>query len=87
MIQLGNRELQAVVRVRIGGKIGAAGTRMISEPPDRGEDVVRVDRRLLPALDDRLFDHLHRVLGQQLQDPHVLPGSGRQALALLKVRP
>ena len=87
MVQLGNRDWQGAARVCIRGKIGAAGERTISEPPDRGEDVIGVDRRLLTALADGLFDHLHRILGEQLQDPHVLSGSGRQALSLLEVRP
>ena len=64
MVQLGNRELQAIVRVRIGVKIGAAEERTIPEPPGRGEDVIGVDRRLLTALDDRLLNHLHGVRGQ-----------------------
>ena len=87
MTQRGDRELQAVVQVRIRGKIGAAGERTIPEPPDRGEDVIGVDRRLLAALADGLFDHLHGVFGQQLQDAYVLPGSGRQTLPLLEVGP
>jgi len=64
MVQLRNRHLQGSDRGHFGGKIGAAGERTIPEPPDRGEDVVRVDHRFLTALDDRFLDHLHGVLGQ-----------------------
>jgi hypothetical protein len=64
MVQLGNRHLQRSDRGHLGGKIGAAGERTVAEPPDRGEDVIGVDHSLLTALDDRLLDHLHGVLGQ-----------------------
>lgn len=87
MIQLGNRDLKRITVVRISVKIRTTGDWTVPEPADRGEDVIGVDRRLLTALDDGLFDHLHRVLGQQLQDSNVLPGSGRQSLPLLEVGP
>ncbi len=87
MVQLGNWNSKGIAPVRIRVKIGAAGERTISEPPDRGEDMIGVDRRLLAALADGLFDHLHGVFGQQLQDAYVLPGSGRETLTLLEVRP
>jgi hypothetical protein len=49
--------------------------------------VIGVHGRLLAAAGDGLLDHLHRVFGQQLQDPHILPRAGGESLSLFEVGP
>jgi len=56
--------------------------------PRGGEDnLVGVDGGFGTVLNDRVLDHGHRVVGQQLQDTNVLPGPGDGAVTLLKVFP
>ncbi len=76
-----------MIRVYRGGHIDAASDRTVPQPPDRGDDVIGVQRRLLAAVGDGLLNHFHRVFGQQLQDPHVLPRAGRQPLPLFELGP
>jgi len=85
MVQRGDRDVNRLRGVRTARERLAAGTVTVPDPVDRRNDLVGVDGRLAAALDDGLLDYLHRVFGQQLQDPHVLPGSGGQPLPLLEV--
>ncbi len=87
MVQLGKRHVNARAGIHLPRRIHRAGDRMIPEPPDRGEDVIGMHRRLLAAVEDRLLDHLHRIFGQQLQDTHVLPRASGQPLPLFEVGP
>jgi hypothetical protein len=50
-------------------------------------DVIGVHRRFDATLPNRFLHDLHRVFGQQLQDPHVLPCPGHKPVALFEVRP
>lgn len=59
----------------------------VAESPDGGNDLIGMHRRLLATLVDRLLDQLHGVLGQQLQDPNVLPRSAGESVAGLEVGP
>ncbi len=87
MVQLGDRDVNCLRRVPTARERFATAAVTVPDPMDRRNDLVGVDGCLVAALDDGLLDHLHRVLGQQLQDPHVLPGSGDQSLTLLEVGP
>jgi hypothetical protein len=87
MVQRGNRDLNRLRRVSTARERFAAGAVTVPDPVDRRNDLVGVDGCLAAALDNGLLDYLHGVLGQQLQDPHVLPGSGGQSLTLLEVGP
>lgn len=85
MVQLRKGKGQRILRVGVGVRIDTAGDRTVPEPANRGNDVIGVQRRLPAALSDGFLDHFHRVFGQQLQDPHVLPRAGRESLALFEV--
>lgn len=87
MVQRGDRDLNGLRRVPTARECLATGAGTVPDPVDRRKDLVSVDDRLAAALDDGLLDYLYRVLGQQLQDPHVLSGSGGQSLPLLEVGP
>jgi hypothetical protein len=87
MVQRRDRDLNCLWRVRTARERFATGTVTVPDPMDCRNDLVGVHGRLAAALGDGLLDQLHRVLGQQSQDPHVLPGSGGQSLPLLEVGP
>lgn len=73
--------------VRIQARIPLPGDRTIPEPPDRGNDVIGVYDRLAAGVGDGILNHLHRVFGQQLQNPHVLSRAGDQPFPRLEVGP
>jgi hypothetical protein len=76
-----------MIRVCRGGRIDAASDGTVPQPPDRGDEVIGVQRRLLAAVGDGLLNHFHWVFGQQLQNPHVLPRASGQTLPLFEVGP
>ena len=63
----------------------ATGDRTIPEPMDGRDEVIGVHRCLRAALNNGLLGQLHRVFGEQLQDPNILPRSARESFPLLKV--
>jgi hypothetical protein len=87
MVQRGDRDVNRLRGVRTAWDRLVTGIVTVPDPMGRRKDLVGVDGRLAAALEDGLLDHLQRVFGQQLQDPHVLPGSGGQPLPLLEVGP
>jgi hypothetical protein len=87
MVQRGNRDVNRLRRVSTARERFTAGAVTVPDPVDRRNDLVGVDGCLAAALDDGLLDYLHGALGQQLQNPHVLSGSGGQPLPLLEVGP
>ncbi len=87
MVQLGNRDVNGSTEVPIQAGLPTSGDRTIPEPANRGDNVIGVHRRLLAAGGDGLLNHLYRVFGQQLQDPHVLSRAGGQPLPRLEVGP
>jgi hypothetical protein len=87
MVQRGDRDVNRLRGVPTARERFTTGAVTIPAPVDRRHDLVGIDGRLAVALEDGLLDRLHRVLGQQLQDPHVLPGAGTQSLPLLEVGP
>jgi len=87
MVQRGNRDVNAGRGARIQAGLPTRGDRTIPEPADRGNDVIGIHGRLPAAVGDGLLNHLHRVFGQQLQDPHVLSRTGGESLPRLEVGP
>lgn len=85
MIQLRKGKGQRILRVCTCVRIDTVGNGMIPEPTDRREDVIRVHRCLRAALNNGLLDQLHRVFGEQLQDPNILPRAARESFPLLEV--
>jgi hypothetical protein len=63
MVQLGNRDVNTGRGSHIRAGLSLPSDRTSPEPPNRGNDVIGVQCRL-PALGDRLLNHLHRVFGQ-----------------------
>jgi hypothetical protein len=85
MVQCRNRDRRANTQgcIDVGGH--ATGDRTIPEPMDGREDVIGVHRCLRAALNNGLLDQLHRVFGEQLQDPNILPRAARESFPLLEV--
>ena len=87
MVQLRNRDLKGITGFRTGVGIHVGGDRTVTEPTDRGDEMIGVHRGFPAALNNSLLDHFDGVFGQQLQDPNVLPRPGGGTLAILEVRP
>ena len=87
MVQLRNGDLKGITGFRTGVGIHVGGDLTVTEPTYRGDEMIGVHRGFPRGLDDGLLDHLYRVLGQQLQNPNVLPCSGGGTLAILEVGP
>ena len=86
MVQLGNRDVNTGRGSHLRAGLSLLGDRTSPEPPDSGHDVIGVQRRL-PAPGDRLLNHLHRVFGQELQDPDILPRAGGEPFPLFEGGP
>lgn len=84
MVQLGNRDLDGIRAAPTEARICRLA---VAESPDGGNDLIGMHCRLFATLVDRLLDHLHGILGQQLQDPNVLPRAAGEPVAGLEVGP